>query len=400
MGENCMKKYTKISLTLVALSMLVLSACSALPIGNTPEPEETEIPVVQADLGIIAEGRLVPSEFVNLSFKSGGQVHEVLFEEGEVVSEGDVIAILGNREQLEVAVANAELEKLSAEQALDALYESAEVNTALAMQAITDAQDARRDAERYINNLNAGSRQTDIDSSKADLVFLKDALDNAREDYQPYANKDEDNLKRATFLSKLADAQEKYDNAVRLLNNLQGSPSELDMAIAEADLSVAEAQLALAESNYEKVKEGPDPDDLAAVEARITAAETNLVAAETALENIELVAPFSGTLVDLGLKVGEQVSPGTPVAVLADFVKWKVETDDLTEIEVPDIYVGQPVTVTPDALPDLELKGTVESISDLYEEKRGDVTYTARILMDEDDERLRWGMTVVVTFEE
>jgi multidrug resistance efflux pump len=400
MGEEYMKKYTKIGITLVVLSMLVFSACSALPIGNTPEPEETEIPVVQADLGIIAEGRLVPSEFVNLSFKSGGQVHEVLFEEGEVVSEGDVIAMLGNREQLEVAVANAELEKLSAEQALDALYESAEVNTALAMQAITDAQDARRDAERYINNLNAGSRQTDIDSSKADLVFLKDALDNAREDYQPYENKDEDNLKRATFLSKLADAQEKYDNAVRLLNNLQGSPSELDMAIAEADLSVAEAQLALAESNYEKVKEGPDPDDLAAAEARITAAESNLVAAETALENIELVAPFSGTLVDLGLKVGEQVSPGTPVVVLADFAKRKVETDDLTEIEVPDIYVGQPVTVTPDALPDLELKGTVESISDLYEEKRGDVTYTARILLDEDDERLRWGMTVVVTFEE
>jgi HlyD family secretion protein len=400
MGEKYMKKYVKTGLTLVALSMLVLSACSALPIGNTPEPEATEIPVVQADLGIIAEGRLVPNEFVNLSFKSGGQVHEVLFEEGEVVSEGDVIARLGNREQLEVAVANAELEKLSAEQALDALYESAEVNTALAMQAISDAQDARRDAERYLNNLNAGSRQTDIDSSKADLVFLKDALDNAREDYQPYENKDEDNLTRATFLSKLADAQEKYDNAVRLLNNLQGSASELDLAIAEADLSVADAQLALAESNYEKVKEGPDPDDLVAAEARITAAETNLEAAETALENIELVAPFPGTLVDLGLKVGEQVSQGTPVAVLAEFAKWKVETDDLTEIEVPDIYVGQPVTVTPDAFPDLELKGTVEYISDLYEEKRGDVTYTARILLDEDDERLRWGMTVVVTFEE
>jgi HlyD family secretion protein len=395
-----MKKYTKIGLTLVTLSMLVLSACSALPFGNTPEPEETDIPVVQADLGIIAEGRLVPSEFVNLSFKSGGQVNEVLFEEGEVVSEGDVIAILGNREQLEVAVANAELEKLSAEQALDALYENAEVNTAVALQAITNAQDARRDAERYLTNLEAGSRQTDIDSSKADLVFLKDALENAREDFQPYANKDEDNLQRATFLSKLADAQEKYNNAVRLLNNLQGSASELDLAIAEADLSVAEAQLALAEGNYEKVKAGPDPDDLAAAEARITAAETNLLAAETALENIELVAPFSGTLVDLGLKVGEQVSPGMPVAVLADFDKWKVETDDLTEIEVPDIYVGQSVTVTPDALPELELNGTVEYISDLYEEKRGDVTYTARILLDEDDERLRWGMTVVVTFEE
>ena len=395
-----MKKYTKISLTLFVLSMLMLSACSAINIGNTPEPEETEVPVLQADFGTITEGRLVPNEFVNLSFKTGGQVNELLFEEGDTVSQGDVIARLGNREQLEVAVANAELEMLSAEQALDVLYDNAEVNTALAMQAITDALDAKRDAERYLTNLNAGSRQTDIDSSKADLVFLKDRLDNAREDYQPYENKDEDNLKRATFLSKLADAQEKYNNAVRLLNNLQGSASELDLAIAEADLYVAEAQLALAESNYEKVKAGPDPDDLAAAEARITAAETNILAAQTALENIELRAPFPGTLVDLGLKVGEQVSPGMPVAVLVDFANWKVETDDLTEIEVPDIYVGQQVTVTPDALPELELNGTVEYISDLYEEKRGDITYTARILLDEDDERLRWGMTVVVTFDE
>jgi hypothetical protein len=85
--------------------------------------------------------------------------------------------------------------------------------------------------------------------------------------------------------------------------------------------------------------------------------------------------------------------------VLADFSPWRVETDDLTEIEVPDVFVGQKATISPDALPDLELSGTVEYISGLYEEKRGDVTYTARILLDEDDPRLRWGMTVVVTFE-
>ena len=67
---------------------------------------------------------------------------------------------------------------------------------------------------------------------------------------------------------------------------------------------------------------------------------------------------------------------------------------------MPEISLGQAVTVKPDALPDLELSGTVESISNLYEEKRGDITYTARILLVEDDPRLRWGMTFVVTFLE
>ena len=171
-------------------------------------------------------------------------------------------------------------------------------------------------------------------------------------------------------------------------------------SVANASLAVAQAQLALAEQTYEDLKDGPDPDDLAAVESRITAAETGLTAARAAFENLELLAPFSGTVVDLQLKVGEQVSAGMLVVLLADISEWMVETDDLTEIEVPEIRVGQSVTVTPDALPDLELSGTVESISDLFEEKRGDITYTVRIRLNEEDERLRWGMTVVVTFVE
>jgi multidrug resistance efflux pump len=384
-------------------SLLLLTACSQIEsiTGRaTEEAEVTEVPVVVADVEIVTEGRLVPAEHVNLSFKAGGQVAEVLVEEGEQVEAGQVLARLANREQLEVGVAGAELELLNAEQARQALFENSEVATALAGQAVADARDAVRDAERYKNNLEAGSRQTDIDSARADVILLKDRLDNAREDYQPYEKKEDDNVKRATFLSKLADAQEAYNNAVRLMNNLQGSASELDTAIAEADLAVAQAQLELAEQKYEKVQGGPDPDDLAAVEARIKAGEANLAAAQAALENIELEAPIGGSVVDLGLKVGEQVSPGQPVVVLADITQWVVETDDLTEIEVPEISVGQPVVVTPDALPELELSGSVESIGDLYEEKRGDVTYTARILLDEGDERLRWGMTVVVVFVE
>jgi hypothetical protein len=58
------------------------------------------------------------------------------------------------------------------------------------------------------------------------------------------------------------------------------------------------------------------------------------------------------------------------------------------------------VLVTPDALPHLEITGTVDSISDTFELKRGDVTYTVRIALADFDPRLRWGMTVAVTFEE
>ena len=64
------------------------------------------------------------------------------------------------------------------------------------------------------------------------------------------------------------------------------------------------------------------------------------------------------------------------------------------------ISAGQRVTIVPDALPDVELTGTVDKIANYFEEKRGDITYTVRILVNDADPRLRWGMTVVTNFEE
>ncbi len=96
--------------------------------------------------------------------------------------------------------------------------------------------------------------------------------------------------------------------------------------------------------------------------------------------------------------VGEMASPGQPAIVLADFSNWIIETDNLTEIELPDVGVGQPVLVQFDALADVELGGTVTAIKPLFELRQGDVTYVVTISLDEADPRLQWGMTAVVTF--
>ena len=385
-------------LIIVLLAGLALWGCQSQ--ANTPSITVDAVPTVQIPGGLKVEGKLRPKEYVDLAFNMGGAVSELLVQEGDPVEAGQVIARLDQGPRLASAVSAAELDAVNARQALKSLNEDAQVSTAAALQAVAAARDGVRDAERYLNNLNKGSRQTDIDSATADVIVLKDKLDSAQEDYARYERKSEDDVTRATYLSKLADAQRKYDNAVRLLNNLQGSPNEIDLSIADASLSLAQARLALAESDYEDVKSGPDPDLLEAAQARLNAAESALNAAKDALADAELVSPISGTLVKLDLKIGEQATPLKPVAIVADFSQWKVETDDLNEMEIPRVAVGQPVTITPDALPDLQLAGTVESISQLSVEKFGDVTYTAHINLDESDPRLRWGMTVSVEFAE
>ena len=87
------------------------------------------------------------------------------------------------------------------------------------------------------------------------------------------------------------------------------------------------------------------------------------------------------------------------ILAIADFSDWIVETDNLTELDVVEIEVGENVTVTLDALSDVTLSGEVTNINARFEEKRGDITYTVTILLSETDPRMRWGMTAAVRFE-
>jgi HlyD family secretion protein len=392
-----MKKKIIIStVCIIVITGIVLVACGG---DATPAATQEVVPVVESQ-GVIAEGRVVPAQYVSLSFSGGGRVGQIFVSEGEMVEAGQVLALLDNSVQLESGVASAELEVLNAQLALDLLIETADLVKAQALQEVALARDAVDNAQKRIITLKNGSLDTDVNAAKANIVLLKDRLEKALEEYEPYANKPEDNLTRAALQSKLAEAQALYDAAVRRLNNLEANASDIELAIAEANLAVSEAQLALAESGFNDVKDGPDADELAAAQARVKAANAALQSAQSALQNVKLIAPFAGRVVDISIKVGEQAVPSQGSIVIADFSLWYVDTDNLTEIEVPAVTVGQSVTIRPDALPDIELTGVVESISDLFEEKRGDVTYTVRIALEEPVENLRWGMTVVVEFKE
>lgn len=417
-----MKNKTSILLLLLLLPLFV-SACSQAA-AATEEPQN--IPVVVDESGIVAEGRLVPADFVQLAFASGGQVGEILVAEGDQVEIGQVIARLGDREPFEAAVSAAELELaaahleqaaaeadlLAARQALDLVYETWPDQATLAQQALKDARQRQYNADRDLGYLTSPGDQTDIDLAYTQMVLAQDALEKAEEDFEPYENKPADNLVRAMLQQRLAEAQKAYDAAVRNYNALIDAANAFDVSQAEAELAIADAQLAQAEADYAELIQGPDPDDIALAEARVAAAESrvatagqriltaeaNLAAAQSNLDNLDLAATIAGTVVEIDLIAGEQVAPGAPVVQIADFSRWYVETDNLTELEVVAVSVGQPAAAVADALPDVPLAGVVEDIADVFEDKRGDVTYTVRILLDAVDPRLRWGMTVVVTF--
>jgi HlyD family secretion protein len=84
--------------------------------------------------------------------------------------------------------------------------------------------------------------------------------------------------------------------------------------------------------------------------------------------------------------------------VLANSTDWEVETTDLTELNINNIQEGDAVKITFDAIPGLELSGTVLRIQSLGQNKQGDITYKVTVKLDKQDDRLRWNMTALVAF--
>ena len=105
----------------------------------------------------------------------------------------------------------------------------------------------------------------------------------------------------------------------------------------------------------------------------------------------------AGTMGSVDARGGERVSPGVVVVRIADLSAWRLETENLDELSVVNLRENDRVTVTFDALPELEIVGTVVSIGAFGEEKQGAVTYTAVIDLEKHDERLRWNMTAAIT---
>lgn len=165
-------------------------------------------------------------------------------------------------------------------------------------------------------------------------------------------------------------------------------------------LDIAQAVVAEAEANLAQLRAGARPSALAVAAAQVSRAEAALALAKASLAETELRAPFAGTVAAIIPRLGEYLAIGTPVIDLANLSVWQVETTDLTEQNIARVRVDSKATITLDALPDLELRGSVARIRTLGESKQGDITYAVTIRLDQQDSRLRWNMTASVRFAE
>jgi multidrug efflux pump subunit AcrA (membrane-fusion protein) len=378
-------------LSILMITTIILSGCSAIGLKSTPT--STPVPTVEASSSVISQGNLVPKDYMYLTFPAGGHVSDVLVKQGDQVIAGQVLASLGDREQYQANVTAAQLEVENAQQSLDDLNTNAMLSSSNAWLNLLDANEHLIQAEIAWANFDTDEYQKKIDDAELKVSDAKTALDDAQTEFDKYANLDPDNATYKNAEEDLKKAQQDYDNAVHERDQLI-----IDRDRAQANLELAQGLQTKAQSDYDATRKGPDPDQLKLAQMNLDTAQAHLTAAQSAMDNLDLKAPFAGTVVDVNVDPGQLIGTDTWAVLVADFSEWYVETNDLNEQEVVKISMGQGAAISPDALPDLQMAGVVTEIADRFNVQAGDVLYTVRLLVEQPDPRLKWGMTVETTF--
>ncbi len=182
----------------------------------------------------------------------------------------------------------------------------------------------------------------------------------------------------------------------------------------------------------------PSPASIASAQAAVFGAQADLKTAEDTLNKTKLYAPIGGTIVSLAnVSAGDSISAGSTGSAAttgsgssssasssasgssaaagslggssssgssgassgATSFAEIVNTDSMTmtvafsESDISKVKVGQPATVTIDAISGLELGAHVSSISTVGTSSSGVVSYNATLTLDQTDSRAKPGMS-------
>ena len=330
---------------------------------------------------VSASGSIAPEAQASLNFATTGTVAEVLVEVSETVKKDQVLARL-DTVNLELAVAQAEQTYILQQANLEGLQtgpSESEIKAAKAAVASGNAAytAAKQQADAQPDSLVIA--QSNLDKVKEHLRVAQWAYDNMLntwflKDYAPNSPQAE----------ALKNAQTDYNVALADYNLKKAQ-------INTSSLSAAYAQLTQAQANLAALEAGPSEAQLKAARAQVEQARIALEIAETHLEKATLKTPFAGVIAAVNVKAGEAAGGG-PAFVLVDTSLFHIDVT-VDEVDVARIGLGQPLTVTLDALPGEVINGNVDRIAPTATVNGGVVSYAVRLVLDATGAPLRAGMS-------
>ncbi len=395
----------KKSILIIVLAVLVLIAAGFAPLhqettGGTDGPSAIYVrqPEGTANVrlnqtGTVAEAKLWPKQDVSLGFAGAGVVESVMVKEGDTVKKGDILAEIKGSENYRQQYAEAELNLTAAQDELKSLNDGHPVEKADVQKRLIDARKALDKANENFVDYDTPDYRTRMDNANKAYTDKWEAVEDAQDLVVKVSELDESSARRRTVEDDYKKTLQDYEDLKRaytlLLNNKDA---------AQAAVWAAEAEVADLERELEELADGPKQTKLDVIEQKIAAAEAQKLAAEKNIEQLQIIAPFDGTVVSVDLTEGELATAAKPVIVLADGSAQIVKTVDLSETDMAGIGLGNRVRVVFDAYPDNDLYGTVTKITNWAGAYLGDVVFPVEITLDPNNLPLLWGMTASVYF--
>lgn len=440
--------YIKKHKVLLGILVLIVGGIGYLSSGEEPSPfESVEVKKGNVIQEVSVTGRVNSDSEVSLAFEKSGRVSSVPRPVGTHVAAGDILVRIdsseisplreqaranlsvelanlaslqkGNRaEDIAVSQAQVESAKSSLEQARMGVFDKISAGYTVSDDAVHNISD------QFFRN--PRSRDPEIsfpitDSKLAielpqDKIVLESILSDWKDDSLTWSNSSEAEAPIEVTKTRLNTIKLFLDKLAVAINALTPSSSlsqatidgwKLDVSGARTSVNSAisgvlavseryraEVQaLRVAENQLALKVAGPTPEAIAAQEARIASVRATIASYDAQIAKTMLTAPFAGVITKQDAKLGQTVSPGVAVVVLMSDSKWKIEAN-VPEVDVSKLKIGDKARVSFDAYgTDVPFTATVTEVDPAETIVGGVSTYKVTLRLDENDDRVRSGMT-------
>jgi HlyD family secretion protein len=339
---------------------------------------------------IDTSGSLEAQSAASLAWKTSGTVEKLNVKVGDKVKAGDLLMRL-QPSSASANILSARADLVSANQALDDLLHS-NLALAQAQQDLANALDAVDAAQDDVTKIDYRRASDDLITQTQDEIDLANKkVSRAEDSFKLVKNRPEGDTLKAQAELNLINARTERDNKIAYLNWYMGTPDSIEIAKYNAALAVAQAQQADAQREVDRLKDGPTAEDIASAQAKIDAAQATI-------NSLYIIAPFDGEVLAIEQNPGDTVSTGLVAVQIANRAKLNAEAQ-VDEADIASIAVGNPVTVTLDAVPGKTFNGSVTFINPVGETVSGLIKYTVRVELEPVTEPMLLGATADVTIQ-
>lgn len=300
---------------------------------------------------VVSPGRIAGDE-ATVSAKIAGRVREIRVREGDSVSAGDVIAMLDDdqlrarEDAAKSAVQQAEARVRSSQQQISVLRAQEESSS-------ISVDQSKIDVEGRVNQARA-----QVAAAEAALAQARAANNQAKYDYENQSQlaKAGDLSERQGMLAKsnleattaAVNAAEEQVKAARGAYNAQLAALKTPAILSSQRLAIQE-QINKAQS------------EIAGAMADAEKARAQLREAEANRADLQIVAPFDGTITVRSVEPGEVINPGTAIVTLVNLQELYLRVF-VPIAEIDRVRVGQPARIYLDSRPERAIDASVSRI--------------------------------------